>query len=269
MSFWWDKLSMSSSITFPNADMKNAFASYQVNNELLKVAKPDAMVQHCLPAHRGEEITADVLEAHADEIFEEAENRLHVIMDDKKYFGEREGAIKNIKFDIVMLNKLFLNLYERLEDELFFQQAIGYYCTDGNVIGILGRNIDSEIFLRTGLENVWPIKTHIDEYGEVELFTMIELLYEYVSAPKDKYYHNWNNCGWHATKFDKKEGQVKFLKEINKLLERYDEEYYLTEFGKIHKISPNGLKTLVEEKIITGEPSNVDERVCYIKVFKV
>ena len=40
-------------------------------------AKTDAMVLHCLPAHRGEEITAEVFEAHADEIFDEAENRLH------------------------------------------------------------------------------------------------------------------------------------------------------------------------------------------------
>ena len=40
-------------------------------------AKKDAMVLHCLPAHRGEEITADVFEQHAQEIFEEAENRLH------------------------------------------------------------------------------------------------------------------------------------------------------------------------------------------------
>jgi ornithine carbamoyltransferase len=58
-------------------ERKKAFAEYQVNSELLKVAKPDAMVQHCLPAHRGEEISAEVLEAHAEEIFEEAENRLH------------------------------------------------------------------------------------------------------------------------------------------------------------------------------------------------
>ena len=49
----------------------------QVNAELMALAKPDAMVQHCLPAHRGEEITEEVFEAHADEIFEEAENRLH------------------------------------------------------------------------------------------------------------------------------------------------------------------------------------------------
>ena len=54
-----------------------AFAGYCVDEELLKLAKPGCMVQHCLPAHRGEEISAQVFEAHADEIFEEAENRLH------------------------------------------------------------------------------------------------------------------------------------------------------------------------------------------------
>ena len=54
-----------------------AFKGYQVNDELLAAANSGCMVQHCLPAHRGEEITAEVFEAHADEIFDEAENRLH------------------------------------------------------------------------------------------------------------------------------------------------------------------------------------------------
>ena len=58
-------------------ERKKIFAGFQVNKELMAVAKKDAMVLHCLPAHRGEEITADVLEAHANEIFDEAENRLH------------------------------------------------------------------------------------------------------------------------------------------------------------------------------------------------
>ena len=53
------------------------FAGYCVDSRLLRLAKPGCMVQHCLPAHRGEEISAEVFEAHADEIFEEAENRLH------------------------------------------------------------------------------------------------------------------------------------------------------------------------------------------------
>ena len=51
--------------------------TYQVTEELLSGAKPGAMVLHCLPAYRGREITEEVLEAHAEEIFEEAENRLH------------------------------------------------------------------------------------------------------------------------------------------------------------------------------------------------
>ncbi len=54
-----------------------AFQGYQVNDELMAAAKPGAMVQHCLPAYRGQEITEKVFEEHADEIFEEAENRLH------------------------------------------------------------------------------------------------------------------------------------------------------------------------------------------------
>lgn len=56
---------------------KKAFVSYQVNKENLSVAKSDVMCLHCLPAHRGEEITDEVFEEHAKEIFDEAENRLH------------------------------------------------------------------------------------------------------------------------------------------------------------------------------------------------
>ena len=54
-----------------------AFKGYQVNDEVMAAAKPDAMVMHCLPAHREEEITTKVFEEHAAEIFDEAENRLH------------------------------------------------------------------------------------------------------------------------------------------------------------------------------------------------
>jgi len=59
------------------AEREKAFMGYQVNDDLMTYAKPDCMVQHCLPAHRGEEISEEVFEAHANEIFDEAENRLH------------------------------------------------------------------------------------------------------------------------------------------------------------------------------------------------
>ncbi len=58
-------------------ERKKIFKNYQINAEVMKVANDKAMVLHCLPAHREEEITAEVFEAHANEIFDEAENRLH------------------------------------------------------------------------------------------------------------------------------------------------------------------------------------------------
>ena len=56
---------------------RKAFNGYQINDSVMAVAKSDAMVMHCLPAHREEEITSKVFEEHAVEIFDEAENRLH------------------------------------------------------------------------------------------------------------------------------------------------------------------------------------------------
>ena len=58
-------------------ERKQIFKGYKINSDVMAVAHPDAMVLHCLPAHREEEITGEVFEAHADEIFDQAENRLH------------------------------------------------------------------------------------------------------------------------------------------------------------------------------------------------
>jgi ornithine carbamoyltransferase len=58
-------------------DRLAAFTPYQINEQLLRVARPDALVMHCLPAYRGKEITESIFEAHADTIFDQAENRLH------------------------------------------------------------------------------------------------------------------------------------------------------------------------------------------------
>lgn len=59
------------------AAREKIFRGYCIDDTLMKLAEKDVMVLHCLPAHRGEEITEEVFEAHADEIFDEAENRLH------------------------------------------------------------------------------------------------------------------------------------------------------------------------------------------------
>ncbi len=58
-------------------ERKKIFANYQINGKLLGVAKKDAIVMHCLPAHRGEEITAEVIDGPQSVVIDEAENRLH------------------------------------------------------------------------------------------------------------------------------------------------------------------------------------------------
>lgn len=58
-------------------ERKKIFKNYQINDSVTSVSKKDVMVLHCLPAHREEEITEKVFEEHANEIFDEAENRLH------------------------------------------------------------------------------------------------------------------------------------------------------------------------------------------------
>ncbi len=59
-------------------ERRDAFAAYQVDDALLEIAGPDAVAMHCLPAHRGEEITSSVMDGPRSLIFDQSENRLHV-----------------------------------------------------------------------------------------------------------------------------------------------------------------------------------------------
>ncbi len=77
-----------------------AFAAYQVNDGLLKHADPDCKVMHCLPAHRGEEVTAEVLDGPRSIIFDQAENRLHMQK------AILEWAVNGIEVDYDAVEKL-------------------------------------------------------------------------------------------------------------------------------------------------------------------
>ncbi|HEV2455250.1 MAG TPA: ornithine carbamoyltransferase, partial [Verrucomicrobiae bacterium] len=61
-----------------SAERLKILKGYQINQKVLKLAKPDALVMHCLPAYRGKEIDEETIEANANTIFTQAENRLHV-----------------------------------------------------------------------------------------------------------------------------------------------------------------------------------------------
>ena len=60
-----------------NEERKRDFEDWQVDGDMMRAAKPDALFMHCLPAHRGEEVTAAVIESPQSAVFDQAENRLH------------------------------------------------------------------------------------------------------------------------------------------------------------------------------------------------
>jgi ornithine carbamoyltransferase len=71
-------------------ERRDAFRDYQLNQALLDAAGPDAVAMHCLPAHRGEEITSDVMDGPRSLILDQSENRLHV---QKALLVELLGAV--------------------------------------------------------------------------------------------------------------------------------------------------------------------------------
>jgi len=73
------------------AERRQTFAPYQVNRRVLELAAPDAIVMHCLPAHRGEEITDEVIDGPQSVVFDQAENRLHLQKGLMVWLAERSG----------------------------------------------------------------------------------------------------------------------------------------------------------------------------------
>jgi ornithine carbamoyltransferase len=61
-----------------NVQRRTAFADWCVDTEMMRVARPDALFMHCLPAHRGEEVEAEVIDGPQSVVWDEAENRMHV-----------------------------------------------------------------------------------------------------------------------------------------------------------------------------------------------
>lgn len=147
----------------------------------------------------------------------------------KDYYSVRTTNNTNKgKFDLLALQELFLGIYDNFVENSYFQEAFGYDCVDaGYTNGTLGSNVKLYFYRKLKKRDLWPINEYIQNYDNVDLFDVIELLYDLVSKPVDGYYHNWNDCGWHYNSFDKESGQQEFRTEVNEILEEFDEGYEL------------------------------------------
>lgn len=180
----------------------------------------------------------------------------------KKYYAARKGRLDPDPLDFDTLKNAFMAIFEKFEADLFFQEATGYDCVDNNnLVGFWGRDPEAFFLLHMGKRNLWPIRENIDNYDEPLFFSLVEFLYDYVSEPGWKRYHNWNNCGWHSGEFDKEKGQNKFRNEVNPLLELYEDGFELSDTGEVLEKVPSGLEDLVETIVATGDPENIDNRI--------
>jgi hypothetical protein len=183
-------------------------------------------------------------------------------MDKRNYYAARKGILKPTPMDLQLLKKVFLQIYQEFEDNLYFQEATGYECVDkGEIRGLWGSDIEAFIYLKLKMNNIWPIKKNIESYDEPTLFTVIEFLYDYVSEPLDKWYHRWDQCGWHSSEYDGEKGRENYRRKINEILKDYDPGYELSTDGAILEIAPTGLEPIFEEIVQTDDPKNIDIRI--------
>ncbi len=163
----------------------------------------------------------------------------------KKYYSVRNGINHNFSgFNLDVLKKLILDLYIEFENKGYFQEYFGYYCVDQDFVsGLLGQNIDAQIYRLLRKDNIWPISEKMEQYSEDDLFDVIELLFDNISKPIDGVYHQYNQCGWHYSKFNQNEGRREFLEKINDIL---------SEYGSGFKIDQDGIILVKDEKELSS-----------------
>ena len=181
----------------------------------------------------------------------------------RSYYSVRTGQeTDDLEIDFAEFRRLVLSIYRRLDDEGYFTEAFGQDCVDGGpTVGSLGTDLELFFVQKLRKRGLWPIPTKIDGYSEADLFAVIELLFDYVSIPRYKDYHSWDNCGYHYGNFDAHEGKVEFANEINSALRDYGGTYQLSGDGEIICVADEGLEELVEDPLPELEPANVQSKV--------
>lgn len=172
----------------------------------------------------------------------------------RTYFSIRTGKHPGAgPLDLQSFKRLFLAEYEQLEEAGYFQEHFGYWCVDaGDVPGALG-NVDNALYRALRKDDLWPIRARIADYSEDDLFDIVEFLHDHVSAPKDGWYHSFNQCGHHYNAFHTEEGRVAYRSAIRPLLQEYQRGYALSGDGEILELPGAGLETLVDAPIPSDE----------------
>ncbi|MFA6224231.1 MAG: hypothetical protein WC647_18175 [Desulfomonilaceae bacterium] len=166
------------------------------------------------------------------------------------------------KLDLPFTLRIFEDLFRNFESEGYFQEAFGYECVNSGMIrGKLGLDIEAQVVLKLRKTNLWPIIPNCRNYSEDDLFDVIEFLCDCVSKPVDGWFDDYNDCGYHATKFDSDAGRLEFRSRVNPLIRDYGSGFELSEDGEILALPDKGLETLMDSQFTSHDPENIDTRV--------
>lgn len=184
----------------------------------------------------------------------------------RKYFSERMGRgpkVEPLPFE--KLRKMVIAAFDSLRERGYFQEAFGVECVDGDSAGTLGHD-PSAYFERIIMrEGVWPywqqppswamgdhIRASCLDWDEDTLFDVVEAFHDLVSKGVDGHYHNYNECGWHYSDFNRVEGQVEYRRELNEVLRLGDPAYKLDGHGQIVEIGNPEFDQLLDAPVPDG-----------------
>src|SRR5947209_1443003 len=119
---------------------------------------------------------------------------------ERQYYSQRTGKNPGTsRLTLAELKRLFVSQYDQLSEQGYFQEDLGFHCVDSDFIpGTLGTDLGGEILLTLRKSNLWPFHSTIDDWCEDDLFDVIEFLFDHVSQPTARTYHDWSGCGWNC-----------------------------------------------------------------------
>lgn len=179
----------------------------------------------------------------------------------RAYYGSRKNGSQAVNLDLDDLREILFSAYTFFERGGYLVDAFGFHCVDsGYEPGYVGGDIDVFVRLTLFRKDLWPLKDAYQNYTEDDCFTMIEFLYDHVSKPNRKDYHDWDHCGYHYSDFNKQEGREEFRARFALPLERYGTGWEMTEAGEIMSLPPQGMAKLLDSPLPTKD-KRVTEQV--------
>lgn len=182
-------------------------------------------------------------------------------MKTRRYFSTRLGADLGEKLDLQSLVQLVKTIYVNYSKEGYFQEYFGTSCVDGDIEGKAGRDLSAYALLKFRRQGIFPFDSSLDRLTQVDVFDLIEFLFDHVSEPVDGYYHDFCRCGWHYEKFNGKAGQLRYQAEVNQLLHDYEEGWELSIDGEIRSAGHPDLKPIFDAELPSCDEVNVKGKV--------